>query len=55
MCVCVGGGGVSASEQDPMKSETGAGSSRRCCYCHSQGPPGLRVLYVTGLAQIMPA
>lgn len=46
--------GVCASERDPVKSETGAGSSRRCCCCHSQDPPGLCVLDVTGLAQIMP-
>lgn len=46
--------GASASERDPVKSETGVGSSRRCCCCHSQDPPGLRVLDVTGLAQILP-
>lgn len=45
--------GASASERDPVKSETGVGSSRRCCCCHSQDPPSLRVLDVTGLAQIL--
>lgn len=47
--------GVSASEPEPMKSEMGAGSSWRRCYCHSEHPPGPHVLDVTGLAQIMPA
>lgn len=50
-----GEGGVSASEPEPMKSEMGAGSSWRRCYCHSEHPPGPHVLDVTGLAQIMPA
>lgn len=46
-CICVRAGANEVRD--------GAGSSWRCCYCHSQHPPGPHVLYVTGLAQIMPA
>lgn len=50
-----GGGGCICVRAGANEVRDGAGSSRRRCYCHSQQPPGPHVLYVTELAQIMPA
>lgn len=37
------GGGLSASELQPMQWEMGQAGTKRCCYCHSRCLPGPRV------------